>query len=97
MLMPQREEVRKRSDEVAQLFIDEADNAYTVPRDYSKSLRDDKSRDSLIRYGHHSRVEILQRLHELAMYFDNKALIFLGYQHLVKNFQEDQSPRGTSK
>lgn len=92
--MPQREEVCKRSDEVAQLFIDEADNAYTVPRDYSKSLRDDKSRDSLIRYGHHSRVKSLQWLHELAMYFDNKAPhSFLGYQHLVKNFQEEQSPR----
>ncbi|WP_411829727.1 hypothetical protein [Paenibacillus favisporus] len=38
MLMPQREEVCKQSDEVAQLFIDEADNAYTVPSDYSKSL-----------------------------------------------------------
>jgi multiple sugar transport system substrate-binding protein len=70
---PLREAVRNQSDEVAQRFFDEADHAYAVPIDNSGPRWDDRVQKISESIWTSPSNEIPQRLHELAMYLDNKA------------------------
>jgi multiple sugar transport system substrate-binding protein len=71
---PLREAVRNQSDEVAQrFFFDEADYAYAVPIDKRPLWADDGIRKIYESIWTSPSNEIPQRLHELAMYLDNKA------------------------
>jgi multiple sugar transport system substrate-binding protein len=70
---PLREAVRNQSDEFAQLFFDEADYAYAVPIDKRQLWADGGFQKIFESIWTSPSNEIPQRLHELAMYVDNKA------------------------